>query len=173
MPLSQAWLGVSVPLLLVGIWVLARSIHALVRMTRGSVVASLPVVAEQSLVLPEPGTYDLHVEGRHVNRDFGKLDFAVVDAGGEALRIERLWFGTKVTSFSRVRLQLRRFRVEDAGSVTLRIDGIRPTQDPDNRIVIARPLGFGMVVAIVAIIGGGFLVIGSVIASGLLLALGD
>lgn len=119
---------------------------------RGSVMASIPVLAEQRFSLPEAGTHDLYVEGKRFSGDFSALDFAIADFSGAPVPLQRILFRTTVSGVSRVRLLLRRFAVSSAGTFTLCINGIRQDQDPDNRIVLATPVTGRMALHILAII---------------------
>lgn len=152
MNFSDSWLVAAVAAFLIAALLLARTIRSLIRTMRGSVVASVPVLAEQTFPLSQPGTYDLYVEGRRFSRDFGALDFALSDSAGAPVSLQRILFRTTVSGVSRVRLLLRRFTVSGAGTFTLRITGIRPDQDPENRIVFATPVTARMVLHILAII---------------------
>jgi hypothetical protein len=60
-----------------------------------------------------------------------------------------------------VRLHLRSFKVVEAGDFTLRITGIKPRQDPENRIVFATPVTARMVLHILALIALGVLTMAS------------
>ena len=137
---------------------------------RDSVVASIPLRAEQRFALPHAGTYDLYVEGVRFRRDFGGVDFALADPAGAVVNLRPVLFRTTVSAVSRVRLLLRRFTAPGAGTFTLRITGIKPDQDPENRIVFATPVTARMVLHILAIIALGMLLLGSLIASVLLVA---
>ena len=64
-----------------------------------------------------------------------------------------------------MRLALRSFRVDAAGDVTLSTTGIRPEQDPENRIVIARPFGAALVAHVLALPGLSIVAIGSLVGT--------
>jgi hypothetical protein len=111
------------------------------------------------------GDYDLYVEGKPLSRDFGGLDFALSDPSGATLPMRRLLLRTQSSSLSRVRLALRSFRVEAAGDVTLSATGIAPGQDPENRIVIARPFRAALVAHVLALVGLSIAAIGSLVGT--------
>ena len=164
------WIAVTVPVLLVSVWLGIRTVRSLIRTTRASVVASVPLRARQTLSLPGAGRYDLYVEGKRLSRDFGGLDFALSDRSGTALPMRRLLLRTQSSSLSRVRLALRSFRADAAGDLTLSATGIDPGQDPENRIVIARPLRAALAAHVLALVGLSIAAIGSLVAT-ILLAL--
>ena len=162
------WIAVTVPVCLVSVWLLIRTVRSLIRTTRASVAASVPLREQQILALPGAGHYLLYVEGKRLSRDFGGLDFALSDRSGATLPLRRTLLRTQLSSLSRVRLALRNFRVDAAGDVTLSTTGIRPEQDPENRIVIARPFGAALVAHVLALIGLSIVAIGSLVGTILL-----
>ncbi len=164
------WTGLTVPAGLVSVWLGIRTVRSLIRTTRASVVASAPLRERQILPLPGAGSYDLYVEGKRLSRDFGGLDFALSDRSGATIPMRRLLLRTQVSSLSRVRLALRSFDVGAAGDVALTTSGIRPAQDPENRIVIARPSRAALVAHLLALVGLSIAAIGSLVGT-ILLAL--
>lgn len=142
----------TVALFLIAAFLLGWTIRSLIRTMRGSVVASIPLRDVQTFSLPHPGAYDLYVEGTRFSKDFGSLEFALSDPASAAVNLQCVWFRTTVSGASRVRLQLRSFTASAAGTFTLRITGIKPDQDPENRIVFATPVTARMVLHILTII---------------------
>jgi hypothetical protein len=159
------WIALTVPACLVSVWLGIRTVRSLIRTTRASLVASVPLCERQTLPLPSAGDYDLYVEGKRFSRDFGGLDFALADRSGTALPMRRSLLRTQVSSGSRVRLAVRSFRVDAAGDVTLSTTGIRPAQDPENRIVIARPFRAALVAHVLALVGLSIAAIGSLVGT--------
>ncbi|HEV8096129.1 MAG TPA: hypothetical protein VGP71_10390, partial [Burkholderiales bacterium] len=145
MKIGAAWLALTVPVLAVAVVLLVLTIRSLIDVMRSSIVASVPLRAEMRIALPRAGDYDLYVEGAFMSRDFGALEFFLTDASGAPVALHAVLFRTRVSSFSRVRLQLRHFQVAGAGTFTLRLTGIRENQDAENRIVIASPVTAKMV----------------------------
>lgn len=141
--------------------VLGWTIRSLIRTMRGSVVAAIPLRDVQTFSLPQPGALDLYVEGTRFSRDFGSVEFALSDPAGAAVNLQSVWFRTTISGASRVRLHLRSFKVVEAGDFTLRITGIKPYQDPANRIVFATPVRARMVLHVLALIALGILTMAS------------
>lgn len=162
---ALSWIAVMVPVFLVSVWLGIRTVRSLIRTTRASVVASVPLRERQILSLPAAGDYDLYVEGKPLSRDFGGLDFALSDRSGTALPMHRLLLRTHASSLSRVRLALRSFRVDAAGDVSLSASGLEPDQDPENRIVIARPFRAALVAHVGALVGLSIAAIGSLVGT--------
>lgn len=165
------WIALTIPVGLVSAFLLARSIGALVRVVRGSVVLTVPVDTLQNLPIAEPGPYQLGVEGRRFSRDFGGMGFELHSPQGGLVPLHRMLARTSVSSFSRSRLTLQSFDAGEVGTYRLSVRGIRPDQDPDNRIVLSRPMGGAMVGLILAIIATAALTIGSLVGTVLLLVL--
>ncbi len=172
MKASPAWLAVTVPLFVLAVCLLIVTVRSLVRTLRRAVVAKVPVSAEQTLVLEKPGVYDLYVEGRQFSTDFRGLEFTLTHSSGSAVPSRPVWFRTHVSSFSRVRLQLRRFNVEAGGQFTLRVGGIKPDQNPENRLIFSRPVRGAVVGHVLALVVLGQIAVGSLVGSIFLLALG-
>jgi len=166
---NAAWLALTVPAFVVAVILLGLTIRSLIHTVRGSVVATVPVRAEQRFALPRAGDYALYVEGKFLSRDFGALEFSLADVAGAPVTLHPVLFRTTVSSFSRVRLQLRHFHAAAPGTFTLRVTGIRENQDPENRIVFTAPVTARMVLHILAIIVLAALTIGSLVGSLLIL----
>lgn len=161
MKAGVAWLALTVPVFVVAVVLLVLTVRSLIDVMRGSVVTSMPLRSEIRIALPRAGDYDLYVEGAFLSRDFGALEFSLADASGAPVALHPVLFRTRVSSFSRVRLQLRHFEVAGAGTFMLRVTGIRENQDAENRIVIASPVTAKMVLHILAIIALAMLSIAS------------
>lgn len=155
------WIAVSAPVFLLAVGLLIRIARSLIRTTRGSIVASLPLRERQVVALPSAGDFDLYVEGKRFSCDFAGLDFALADATGADVPLQGSLVRTQVSSGSRVRLKVRSLRAPGAGDFTLAVTGIQPEQDPENRLVVARPFGAALVAHILGLIAVGLLVIAS------------
>ena len=171
MTVSRMWLLLTVPLFVIGAFGVVRLAMALVRFTRDSIVASLPVVAEQRVVLPASARYSLLMQGKLGERGLGDLRFAVAAEGGRELRVSPVYMRSHATSLDgTVRLELFSFSAE-AGRHTLRVIGIDPSRDHErNRVVIARSGRGQLVVRIVALVLTSILTVASLVGSLLLLA---
>lgn len=165
---SRQWLALLVPVFGLGAWLLFRSIRSLLHTTRGSIVVALPSVARQPFTLPEGGDFTLMVEGRRFSRDFAKADFAITDSAGRTVPLSVVLVRTSVNSLGRARLSLRAFSAQ-AGSYTLAVTGLPNDQDPDNRLIVSRPIGGAIVLHVLAIVVSGIFVIASLVGSIILL----
>jgi len=169
--INQYWVAATAPVFVVSTYLLGRTIGSLTRTVRGSVVLSVPVGEEQPVHFASPGPYNLNVEGKRFTTDFAGYRFSMTDQRGQDLRLDPVLMRTAVSSFSRVRLELNRFDITAPGAYTLRIHGIRPGQDLDNRIVFTRPIGGSLVGHILALVLLGILTIGSLVGSILIIVL--
>ena len=161
MKIGTTWLALTVPVFVVAVVLLVLAIRSLIDLMRGSIVASVPLRAEMPIAVPRAGDYDLYVEGAFMSRDFGGLEFSLTDSSRAPVPLHPVLFRTKVSSFSRVRLQVRHFQTAGAGTFTLQATGIQENQAPENRIVIASPVTAQMVLHILAIIALAMLSIAS------------
>ena len=162
------WVFVTAPAGFIGGVLLAFSIRSLVRTLRGSIVATVPLVAEQRVILATPGSYDLYGEGSFGTSSFSGLEFALVTDDGRDVPMHAVFFRTVVRSFSRVRLQLRTFSVPQAGTYTLRVHGGVRDQASE-RLVIGRPVQARVVAHVLALVLFGSTTIGSLVATVLLI----
>jgi hypothetical protein len=166
---SRQWLAVLVPLFGIALWFLGRTIRSLIQTTRGSVIASLPAVAEQPVALAEAGSFTLSIEGRRFSTDFRGGDFSLADSNGHSIPMEVVLIRSAVQSVGRVRLTVRRFNITQPGSYTLRATGLAEGQDTGNRLVVGRPIGGAIVLHVLGIVVSGIFVIASLVGSILLL----
>jgi hypothetical protein len=128
---------------------------------RASVVTAVPMTASTVITIPESGDFSLYVEGKRFSLDFASVDFSMRDSEGTTVPLLPVLLRTTVSSFDRVRLELRKFHLSLAGEVELRVTGIRPNSDPGNRIVIARPVGATLLLHILSLVGLGLLTVAS------------
>jgi hypothetical protein len=168
MPFSR-WLLLTIPGFVIAAVLLAFTIRSLLRTLSGAAVAAVPAQESQRLSLPEPGHYDLYIEGRQGTTDFAGLDYALADSAGRSVPRSGVVFRATVKGLSRARLMVRSFQIREPGEFTLRVTGLRPGASQDNRILISRPVRSSMVLHIVGLVVLGCAMIGSLVATGLLI----
>ena len=169
--LSNRWIFISLPALLVALGVLAFSVRGLLGLLRGKTVSTDSLRPQQTIAIPSAGTYDISVSGRLGTTDFAGVDFQMRDEAGTAIPMRTVVMRASRTSMSgRSTLQLRKFDAPRPGNYVLTITGIREGSDPGNTVVIGRPAGFALVGWILGIIFAGALLILSIVASALVLA---
>ena len=169
---SRLWLLVTIPLFLGGVIVIVRLAAGLVRSTVDAVIASLPVIPEQSLLLPLSGRYALLTEGRLGERALGDLHFSVMsEADGRELGVAPVTARSTATSLGgTVRLELFSFSAT-AGRHTIRTLGMDPARDyRQTRVVIARQSRRQLPVRIVALVLTSLATLGALVGSSLLIA---
>ena len=168
---NRLWLLVTIPLVLGGVIAIARLALGRVRSTRHAVIASLPVIPEQSLPLPQSDRYVVLTEGRLGERALGDLRFSVTsEADGRELRVVPVNAPSSATSIGGT-VRLERFSFSaTAGRHTVRTLGMDPERDyRQARIVIARQ-SRGRLVRIVAVVVASIVTLGALVASSLLIA---
>jgi hypothetical protein len=171
MNISRLWLLATIPLFVVGVLGIIRLAMGLVRFTRDAIITSLPVVAEQSFVLPAAGDYSLLTQGRLGERGLGELRFAVFREGGPEVRLSPVLVRSKATSLDgSVRLELFSLTTT-TGRHVLRVIGMDPTRDyARNRVVIARGGRGELAVRIVALVLTSVVTLLLLVGSSLLIA---
>jgi hypothetical protein len=164
-------LFVTVPVFLVAALLLVRTIKGLVRTVRASRVAAVPLAPEARVRLETTGPLQLAMEGRRFSRDFAGVTFTLhrVDVGQE-VPMRRLLFRTRVSGMDRVRLSLYALDVPAPGEYYLRAESLGAVA-ADSAVVFVRPLGAALVGYVLALIGLGALLIGSILVTALAVAL--
>ncbi|MEP6835331.1 MAG: hypothetical protein ABJB74_18245 [Gemmatimonas sp.] len=172
MILSKSWLLLTVPLAIVALVLLSLMALSLLRTVRRSVVVSVPVRAEQSISFKEGGSYMLNIEGAALSRVATGLSFAITASDGAAnVPLRRVIVHTKVSSFSRTRLELYSFDVPAPGAYVLRVHGADSSlAHIDAAIVLTRPFTAALVLHVLGLIALGAMLIGSLVVTGLVLA---
>jgi len=169
---SRVWLLATVPICIIGVFGVVRLAMRLVRFTREAIVASLPVVPEQSVVLQAPGHYSVLTQGKLGERGLGDLRFSVVtERGGRELRMSPVMVRSQATSLDgTVRLELFAFSAL-AGRHVLRVIGMDPTRNyQTNRVVIARSGRGQLAVRITALVLTSVIALVSLVATLILVA---
>jgi hypothetical protein len=169
---SRVWLLLSVPMIGVGAFLIVKLAMGLVRSTREAVVASLPVMAEQSLVIPAEDRYAILAQGKLGERGLGDLKFSVAsERTAENLPITPVYVRSSATSLDgTVRVELYSFAAT-AGRYVVRAVGIEPARDyRHNRIVIARRSRGQLAVRIVALVLSAVVTLASIVGTSLLIA---
>jgi hypothetical protein len=171
MLLSRAWLFVTVPVALGAIGLLAWTALRLVRTARGAVVASVPVRAEQRVVFDHAGAFALNLEGPALARGVAGLRFTLSGAErGAAVPLHPILFRTRVSSFTRARLELFGFTLPAPGTYVLRVDGADPSAEQrGDAIVFTRRFTGALVAHVLALVALGAVLIGAIVISGFVL----
>jgi hypothetical protein len=162
--IPRLWLLLTVPVLLIGLWLLVRAIISLVRTVRQSSVLTVPLAPSQPIRFREAGPLDLYLEGKR-GANLSGLDFQLRDETGRLVPLDSLVLRTTVSGVSRVRIKVGSLILPYEGTFILEIAGLRPGMDPENRVVVGRPIG-GLIAAHVAgFVALGLLIVGSLLAS--------
>jgi hypothetical protein len=170
--LSRSWLLLTIPIALAAIGLLSWTIASLLRTVRGSVIATVPIRAEQRVDINSSGDFALNIEGPLFVRRPTNFHFTLSGADSEArIALYPILLRTDVTSMSRSRMELYSFRIHSAGAYQLRIDGLEPAADYSrDAILITRQFRGALVLHVLALIACGVALIGSLVVSGLVLS---
>jgi len=172
MAVSRLWLLVTLPAIVGAVVLVVRLATGIVKLSREAVVAALPVVAQQRIVLPAPDRYSILVQGSLGERGLGDLRFSVVnDRDGAPVNVSPVYVrGSGTTLDGSVRLELFSFTA-GGGPHTLLTLGLDPTRDyARNRVIIARRSRGGLALRIVGLVVSGMVAIGSIVAASLIIA---
>ena len=165
------WLLATVPVFALGVFAVVRLAVGLVRFTREAIIVSLPVVAEQRVMLPANQRYSVLMQGKMGERGLGDLRVSVADASGRDVPVTPVYVRSSATSLDgTVRLELFSFGA-DAGQHTLRVVGIDSARNyANNRVVIARSGRGQLAVRIVALVLTSVVTLGALVGSSLIIA---
>ena len=171
MAFSRLWLLATVPIFALGVFAIVRLAVGLVRFTRESIVVSLPVVAEQRVMLPATQRYSVIMQGKIGERGIGDLKVAVADPNGRDVAVTPVYVRSSATSMDgAVRLELFSFSAT-SGQHTIRVVGIDPARNyANNRVVIARSSRGQLALRIVALVLTSVLTLGALVGSSLIIA---
>jgi hypothetical protein len=171
MTFSRLWLFATVPIFALGVFAIVRLAVGLVRFTREAIVVSLPVIAEQRVMLPATQRYSVLMQGKIGERGLGDLKVAVADGGGRDVPVTPVYVRSSATSIDgTVRLELFSFAAT-AGQHTIRVVGIDPARNyENNRVVIARSGRGQLGLRIVALVLTSVATLGALVGSSLIIA---
>lgn len=158
--------GLLFPLLFAaGLYALVRAIGSLLWLTDTALVARVPACSGERLNVPA-GRYDLCVEGRSCSLDFLGVDYALHETGGEPVQVHRKHLSrTKVGGFGSTRISTGWFELPRDSELSLSVQGLSAQAQQRFWIVVQRPIGVGIAIRVVALVLGGFAIIGGLVGS--------
>jgi hypothetical protein len=171
MAVSRFWLLITVPLFALGVFAIVRLAVGLVRFTREAIVVSLPVLAEQRVMLPMSQRYSVLMQGKMGERGLADHRVSVADANGRDVPVTPVYVRSSATSMDgTVRLEVASFSAS-AGQHTIRVVGVDPARNyANNRVVIARSGRGQLGVRIVALVLTSAATLGALVGSSLIIA---
>lgn len=146
----------------IGVILLGWMIHRLLLSMDRAIVTRLPVAPKQTFSLPR-GRYQLCIEGRLLSFDFIGFQCRMRYVDGTEVPLRFMVFRNKVNSFTRGRVSIRSFSIDRERPLQLDTSGMSATADPNNRIVIQRPLGFTIVIGVLGLILAAAMALGGLI----------
>jgi hypothetical protein len=169
---NRSWLLLTLPVALVAAGVLGWTVRSLLRTVRGAVVLSVPMMPRQVVQFERPGEYSLNVEADSLTALITGLKFTLVDTERRtAIPLRTAIMRTRVSSFSRARRELYAFSIAAAGSYVLRAEGADESLLAGHpSLVITRPFHGALVLHVLGLVASGALLIGSMVATGLILS---
>jgi hypothetical protein len=169
---SRSWLFLTIPVALAALALLSRTALSLLRTVRGSVIASVPIRAEQQFTINSSGAFALNIESPVLTTRPATLRFALSSAASNSpIALLPIAFRTDVSSMSRSRIELYSFTIPSPGAYALRVDGIDPSTDYSRHaILITRQYLGALVLHVLALVALGIALIGSLVVTGLVLS---
>jgi hypothetical protein len=123
--------------ILLGALTLTIALVQISRVRKRLMVATLPLVAEQTVRFPSAGDYILHAEGPQLSMLFWGLKYSLVDlASGAEVNSFPTLMHAQSSTLRRARIALRRFFVQREGEHLLRVNGLQPGRDTSKGKII-------------------------------------
>ncbi len=175
---NRMWLLLTVPACVVGIALIIMSVRRIVGAIRVRELLRVSLVAEQDVDLTDPGPLVFVVDKPRFRRVQASLfkPFAMSvslenAATGQVETASSVLMPFTVEGISRIRYELASLQSIKPGRYRLRVAGLAPDfADADSFLLIARPMAKLMLVSgILGAIAGGFLAVGGIVFSILLL----
>jgi hypothetical protein len=145
---------ISIPLFILSVILLIKSITGAIRTGRQAVLLSVPLAERQEVDLTETGNVILCMEGPYFSRRFKGLEYQLTGSDGVLVSNRPVLFKTRRSGFSKATMELRVFKILHPGRYMFQIRGlgdVKPT-DAEHRMVFMRPNFARTLVFIIAII---------------------
>ena len=170
--MNRSWLLLTLPVALLAAGLLAWTVRSLLRTVRGAVVLSVPMLPRQVVQFERAGQYALNVEADSLTALITGLEFTLVDTERRtAIPLRTAIMRTRVSSLSRARREMYAFSISAPGSYVLRTKGADESLLAGHpSLVITRPFHGALVLHVLGLVASGALLIGSMVATGLILA---
>lgn len=163
---------ISLPLFCISAALLGLCIRNVIRVVRRAYIVSVPLLEQQEIEFAEAGGVVLCGEGPRFTTRFAKLAYELSADDGTPIKGRTAWFHASTSGASRVRMELKRYRIPKPGRYVLRIQGLGTVRadNAEHRIVFMKPHLAQSMGYVVGIVLAGGLLIGSIVFFGLSLA---
>jgi hypothetical protein len=170
------WLVVTIPVFLLSAFLLIRAVVKLVGAAWAEPLAAVQLAPPAagsdaitaSVELAAPGAVSISGEGKRFTRDFSGLSVALADAAGRAVPVDKKLLPMTTSGVSRVRLKLWSASIPAAGRYTVTVHGLDPGRSyAESRLLVLPDVA--LVGSILQVLACAFLLIGSLVATGLAL----
>ncbi len=151
---------------------LGLCIVGLVGLEKRNEIVSVPLAERQDVEFAKAGSVVLCAEGPLLTSRFAGLTYELIAPDNTPVESRRVWLHSKSSSFSRVRMEMRVFEVQEAGRYVLRVQGLKGGEaaGPECKLVFTRPHLAQKVGYILGIVSAGIILVGSSVLFGLRLA---
>ena len=171
--LSRSWLLLTIPVAFAALALLSWTIASLLRTVRSSVIATMPLVAEQRVEINSSGDFAINIESPLLTRRPINLRFTLsgVDSSDAHRHVSDSRANRRDVDVRARAWSSTPSRSSSAGAYHLRIDGLDPGTDYSrDAILITRQFRGALVLHVLALIACGVALIGSLVVSGLILS---
>jgi len=156
---------IAIPLMGFGLFLIVFCILKVIRVVKDAHVLSVPLVESQEIEFMEAGRLTLFLEGPQFTTRFARLGYELNVADGTPVPSRRIWFRTKISGFSKVRLSIRSFDIPAPGRYILNVENFGGFQERDTKhgLVFMRPFLPAMIACILGIVAGAGLFIANLV----------
>ncbi len=135
--LNLQWLWGLVPFTIICLVIIIKMIFRLVKAHRKAALVSVPLDEEQEIAIDVTGPMLLHGEGPLYTNVFAELDFQLTSLSNKNdVFLSKVFFKSSSSGFSKSRLSLRFFEIEQADVFLLKILGLESSPPAEHQVVI-------------------------------------
>lgn len=168
-------LWISAPLFVIGLVLLISFIKKVIRLRVEKLILKAPLVEQQYIEFSEAGRVVLCIEGPLFTSRFARVGFDLRTEDGTSLKGRTALFRASSSTFSRIRMELKVYKIPMPGRYDFRIlnRGMPKPKDEEHQVIFMRPHLAQVIVYIVGIILSSSMCIGSIVLFLLRLLLQD
>ena len=161
----QYGLWISVPLMVLGLYLLIFFIVKVVRVMKKALVTSLPLVEEQEVDFSEAGQLVLSGEGPLITFRFAKLKYDLTTSDGAQVPSRPTLFRARSSGLTSSRMEFRVYTIPEPGRYTLWVQGLGEAKESDVRhhLVFMKPHLLQSIGCVLGILLGAGLFIGNLV----------
>jgi hypothetical protein len=135
------WTWMGVPVMLIALAALALLIAGVTSLIKKAQMFRVPLADNQEVHFTRIGRVVLCAEGPRGTTRFVNVNFELTGMDGERIEGRRVWFSTRTSAISKVRMELLSYNIPYPGRYVLHMTGLGAPQEKDasHAVVFAEP----------------------------------